>query len=296
MSTLDPNRIFSLIANEIPSELHEHILVIGSLAAAYHYRERLENRAINTKDADIVVRPAGALRECREIARTLIANGWTPRSGCVAQATPGDSDDHQVIRLCPPSGTQYFLELLGFPDADQAEPKRIVPVELDDGWYVLPTFRFLRLLAFHECVSTEGIRYAAPSMMALANLLAHREVGTRRITDPIAGRRVLRSAKDLGRVLALARLASRDEIESWAPLWNEALRVSHSPSVAAQLALHAGDGLRALLDDIAALEDARHALDVGLLRGFSVSTEALRAIAAQFFVDAIEPLADRARA
>jgi hypothetical protein len=112
----------------------------------------------------------------------------------------------------------------------------------------------------------------------------------------VRGRRVLRSAKDLGRVLALARLASRDEIESWVPLWNEALRVSHSPSVAAQLALHAGDGLRALLDDIAALEDARHALDVGLLRGFSISTEALRAIAAQFFVDAIEPLADRARA
>ena len=293
MSSLDPRAIFSLLAREIPQELHEHILVIGSLAAAYAYRERLPRRAVNTKDADVVVRPAGALKECREIATTLLANGWMRREGCRAQPTPGEGNDHEVIRLCPPSGNQYFLELLGFPEANQTEPKRTIPVELDDGWYVLPTFRYLRFLALNERTSEEGIRYADPSMMALANLLAHPEIGTRPITEPIGGRRVLRSAKDLGRVLALTRLAHREEVEAWVPLWHDALRACHAESEANQLASRVGDGLGALVNRPDALEDARHAVDVGLLNGFTVTHDVLRALVAQLLADAIEPLRKR---
>lgn len=110
------------------------MLVIGSLAAAYHYRDQLAERAINTKDADIVIRPAGAVRECREIAMRLLSNGWTHRENCVPQPSPGSSEAHHVIRLCPPSGTSYFLEFLGFPDAGQTEAKLMIPIELDDGW------------------------------------------------------------------------------------------------------------------------------------------------------------------
>jgi len=296
MSALDPQKIFSLIAEEIPAELHPHMLVIGSLAAAYHYRERLARRAINTKDADVVIRPAGALKECRLIASRLIASGWTRRHNCVPQPSPGISDEHHVIRLCPPSGTPYFVEFLGFPDAGQQEPKRMIPIELDDGWYVLPTFRFLRLVAHDECTSEEGLRYAAPSMMALSNLLAHPTLGTHIVSEPIGGVRVLRSAKDLGRVLALARLATtRTEVEAWSPAWEEALFGCHPHSEAVVLAQRLGDGLRALIDSRDALEDARHAADVGLLGGLGVTAQQLRALAAQVLTDAVDPLAERAR-
>ncbi len=54
MSSLDPNVIFDMIASQVPADLHDNVLVIGSLAAAYHYRTRIGAVAINTKDADVV--------------------------------------------------------------------------------------------------------------------------------------------------------------------------------------------------------------------------------------------------
>jgi hypothetical protein len=48
-------------------------------------------------------------------------------------------------------------------------------------------------------------------MMAAANLLSHKELGTARMTGAIEGRSLLRSAKDLGRVLSLAWLAGPDQ-------------------------------------------------------------------------------------
>jgi len=164
---------------------------------------------------------------------------------------------------------------------------------LTDGWYALPAFRHLRLVAVGQLTAAEGINYAAPEMMALSNLLAHPTVDeTRRITDPIEGRRLLRSAKDLGRVLALARLAERAEIESWPATWQRALRAKYPADEVAGLGARAGDGIRALLSHRNAFADAHFAVDVGLLRGHAVSIDQLRAIAEQLLVDALEPLAE----
>ena len=60
-------------------------------------------------------------------------------------------------------------------------------------------------------------------MMALANLLSHPRVGSDRIeSGPMQG--LLLSAKDLGRVIALARLTGREETEVWPRTWLEALK------------------------------------------------------------------------
>ncbi len=290
MSNLDPSLIFDVIATEIPVDLHDHILIVGSLAAAYHYRDRLRADAINTKDADVVVQPAGAIAECRAIANRLLELGWRRRSGCVAHATPAVLEKLEVIRLHPPGSDYYFLELLAFPDETQITPKSLTPVELIDGWYVLPAFRHLRLLAVDQRKSSQGLRYASPAMMSLSNLLAHRHIGDRRITEPIEGRRLLRAAKDLGRVLALARLAERVEVEAWPDAWLQALRDKYPEGDLVELGPHVGDGLRALLDDTQAFADAHFAVDVGLLRGHAVSVDQLRAIAEQVLADAVEPL------
>ena len=125
-------------------------------------------------------------------------------------------------------------------------------------------------------------------MMALSNLLAHPTIDEKkRITDPIEGRRLLRSAKDLGRVLALARLANRPDIEAWPATWETALRAKYPEREVAGLGARAGNGIRALLSHREALADAHFAVDVGLLRGHSVSIDQLRAIAEQLLVDAL---------
>lgn len=285
---LDPKLIFDLIASHLPPDLRPHILVVGSLAAAYHFRDVLEFGSVTTKDADVVIQPAGAIAECVAIAKRLLDLQWHLRIEKF-RPCPSPDGDLPAIRLSPPDSNAYFIELLGFPDPGQVELKTWIPVELEDGWYGLPSFRFLGLTAHAPLRTQKQLTYAAPSMMALANLLSHSVLGTDRMSEPIGGRSLLRSAKDLGRVLALARLSSRAEVETWPTQWASALRATF-PTEYPELARRAGDGLRELLRTGAALEQARHAVDVGLLAGFRITTEQLQRIGQQLLVDAIDPL------
>ncbi len=127
--------------------------------------------------------------------------------------------------------------------------------------------------------------------MALANLLSHPEVGTKIMSELIGDKEILRSAKDLGRVLSLARLHEGD-IEVWLPIWEAAL-AKHFPSDHRDLAGHAGDGLRELLDDEDALEQAHHTTTVGLLRGLNVTKGQLRVLGEQVLQFVIDPLAHK---
>ena len=63
--------------------------------------------------------------------------------------------------------------------------------------------------------------------------------------------------EDLGRVLALAHLASRDVVEMWLEPWLGGLDVCF-PGGWRGLAQTAGSGLRSLLEDEVMLEEARH--------------------------------------
>lgn len=290
--TLDPAPLFALIADQVPADLLPHILVVGSLAAAYQYRGQLAGGGVTTKDADFVIQPAGAIAECQAIAGRLLEAGWRRHEKCQARPAAEPAEELQAIRLYPPTTDFYFVELLGLPAADQPEIKRWVPVELVDGWYGLPTFRYMGLTRHGARFSAEGLQYAAPEMMALANLLSHPEVGEETMSTPIGNRTLRRASKDLGRVLGLALLTDPDELEAWTAYWEAALR-SEFPIDGAMLARRAGDGLRSLLarDDV--LDEARHALDIGLLAGRGVTANQLRAVGRQLQAFAIEPLAAR---
>jgi hypothetical protein len=307
---LDPELVFTYIANQIPRDLHEHVLVIGSLAAAYSYRDMLKRKTVNTKDADVVVQPAGAIDECRKIANRLLDEGWRRREGCVARASTAELTADDVIRLLPPERDNkdlYFVELLAFPKRGQTEPKLLEPIQLTDGWNVLPAFRHLGVLAFDQRTSSAGLRYASPQMMALANLLSHPTLGERKTTEEIGGRRaidgveryesrrLLRSAKDLGRVLALSHLAGRDEVETWPTEWLGAMRDCYEPDQVVELGARADDGLRALMNNKDALDDALHAVDVGILAGFEITPDGLLAIAERLLTDAVVPFAESVR-
>jgi len=283
---LDPKKLFRRLAGEIPKSLHRHVLIVGSLAAAYHYRAQLKTRAVNTKDADLIVHPAGDVGSCRKIAERLLGQGWTRTDKCHPMPRPKPTEDLRVIRLHPPKSRDYFVEILGLPKKTQKPSVVWVPVRLSDGWYVIGCFRFMAVTSRGRLRSAEGLEYASPSAMALANLLAHPRLGERRMRDPIGGQSILRSAKDLGRVLALAWLEGREGTAEWVADWRRMLQGCF-PSKWRTLAKGLGSGLRALLDNRVVLEEARITTEVGLLNRLNVTTEMLRVTGERLLVDVI---------
>lgn len=293
MKEVDHRQLFARIAAELPTELLDHVFVAGSLAAACHFADELAGRGVKTKDADLVIHPARDVKTAAEIAATLLANGWRRKDDCYPSTTAEPADELRAIRLYPPEHSDYFVELLNVPEAGRPEAKSWIAIEVEGGWYGLPSFEFLALAAIDREASDSGMEYATPCMMALANLLSHPTLGSARMSTLVGDREILRSAKDLGRVLALAWLSGPEETDRWAARWRFALESSF-PDRWRALALRAGDGLRALLADASAFEEAWFSCDTGLLSGKRLTQGQLRATAERLLVDCVEPLADAA--
>jgi hypothetical protein len=294
MAALDPARIFSRICRDIPKTLRDHIIVMGSLAAAYEYRVELQSRALHTKDADLLIHPADGTRSARDIAEALLDLGWERTDRCWPTPRARPVDVLRAIRLTPPASTDYFIELLILPAKSQRVEKTWIPVELRDGWYGLPSFRFMDLIAADPKISKPGLVYASPTAMALYNLLSYPKLTARRIASgEFEGLR--RCAKDLGRVIALASLAGRDATVDWVPQWRKTLEKC-LPKDWREPALHAGDGLRELIASDSAMEEARKTTEAGLLRGRNYDIDALRGFGRRLLVDAVEELERQAAA
>src|SRR5688572_17838216 len=289
MARLDPTALFGRISRDIGAPLLRHVYVTGSLAAAYAFKLKLKSRAVNTKDADLVVHPAGDVASAEAMALELLRLGWRRLADkCFAREKPQPVDDLMAIRLNPPRSTDYFVEFLNVPREEQVESKRWVPVRLDDGWYGLPSFKFMGVTEHGVRRSDEGLRYASPETMALSNLLSHAPLREDRIeSGEFTG--IRRCSKDLGRVIALAYLSGREATEAWPGRWIEALKKSF-PRTWGEHARRAGVGLREILDDEDLLAEALKTTEAGLLGGMGVGAAALRAVGERLLVDAIGPL------
>lgn len=168
-------------------------------------------------------------------------------------------------------------------------------MEVAGGWYGLPTFRFQGLTAVGRLRSEIGMEYASPATMALANLLAHRVVTSDTMSGLIGGRTIRRASKDLGRVLALARLCGRDDTELWLDPWRDALKRCF-PDEWAHLSANVGAGLRTLLQRPELLIEAHHTCAVGLLAGMNVTPDQLAVTGERLIQDVIEPFELEGRA
>lgn len=73
---MNPSILFDMVKTSLPEELHRNVLIVGSLAAAYYHRDRLTGQVVATKDADVVIHPAGAVRECVDIAGCDLFRRW----------------------------------------------------------------------------------------------------------------------------------------------------------------------------------------------------------------------------
>lgn len=109
MTALDPEALFELLVADLPQALREHVFVVGSLAAAYHFRVVLEGRGVNTKDADLLVHPSGDVASCAAMAERLMGLGWRRHPDCYPSSAEVEPNELRAIRLFPPTSDDYFI-------------------------------------------------------------------------------------------------------------------------------------------------------------------------------------------
>jgi hypothetical protein len=297
LQPVSPARALREIADAIPEDCRDHIVIIGSLAVGYHYFGSRAEMVVRTKDADCLLSPrATAIDAAVAITERLLAKGWRIRTGG-EWAKPGNEntpeDKLPVVRLQPPGNSEWFIELLTVPESPADKGSHFARLETEHGHFGLCSLRFLSLTDYKPMATTLGIRVARSEMMALANLLEHPEIGTDTMSAGFAGRSdIKRSNKDLGRVVAIARLAiDRDEdaLLSWPDHWREALQ-DRFPDEWRELARRAGWGLKALLESEQDLEQAWYTCVNGLLASKPPTLDQFRIAGQRLLRDAVEPL------
>lgn len=292
-----PHGTLRQLAAALPEDIRGDVIIIGSLAAAARFFPPDDEEPVRTKDIDCLLSPyLRAQASGRKTAEALLEKGWRMRQ--VAEwSQPGDAsvptDQLPVVRLVPPGEDQWFLELLSSPEKSQQRERQFQRLETHFGHFALCSFRFLALAELDPLPTDAGLKIARPEMMALSNLLHHRQLGTETMSGLIAGRRIRRSSKDLGRVLALAFLAERDNEEAigfWPESWATALSITFPDDFEPWLST-IGSGLEQMLQSAHSedFEEAHHTCMTGLLARHRLSLEAFASLGRRVMGELIEP-------
>lgn len=295
---VSPKEVLVQVANALPQDCRQDVIIIGSLAAGYHFFADDGSKGIRTKDIDCMFSPhAKAVAVAAKVTERLLQAKWTQRQGTEWSAPGGPNeapDKLPMVRLQPPTGSEWFIELLGAPDAYQsgAPMKQYHAVKTNVGYFAICSFGFLALAEWEPLPTPLEVRIARPEMMALANMLHHERIGA----EIMSGTNWKRANKDLGRVLAQAYLAVAQDrknegadFDEWAPRMWSALNAKF-PEQARELALRVGNGIRLLLKSPADLDQALAICNLGLLASLDIDSHAFAATGRRVIEEVIEPL------
>jgi hypothetical protein len=198
----------------------------------------------------------------------------------------------------PEKEDTWFVELLTVPESSKDQGKNWLRIVINEEHFGLPSFRYLLIAAFEPLkIESLGIYYAQPQMMALANLLEHHEIKPEYMSSLFAGRKIKRSNKDLGRVLAIGYLEEErglKDFRQWGNDWYYALH-SCFPDEWKNLAKNTGMGLIELLESNEDLIEAHHTCANGLLSSYAVTREELKEVGYRIFGEAINNLEEIAK-
>lgn len=293
MKEISPKKVLREVAQAVPSEYRGNLVLVGSLAVAYHFFGQDEGHLVRTKDVDCLLCPHEKAQESgTALATKMLKEGWRHRKEgdfCEPRPMADPTEKLSAIRLNPPGNRDWFAELLAVPASEQDRKKRFIAVELEEGFYGLPVFEFLSLCAYRALPTEFVIRYSRPEMMALANLLSHPTIDSAVMSAKVDKRSIKRSNKDLGRILSIGRLAGPDEVEKWHLAWKEALQTCF-PTRWHELAAGSGSGFRTMLESKTDFEEAHHTCVYGLLNAQPLTLDQLKDTGQRILQDAIEPL------
>lgn len=128
------------IGAALPEGCRPHVIIVGSLAAGYHFFSGAGQRSTRTKDVDCMFSPhAKAVAAAGTVTELLLGAKWQQhKEGEWAEPGNAETPDDKLpmIRLKPPGpegGSDWFLELLGVPDTNSQQDKTFHRVQTSLG-------------------------------------------------------------------------------------------------------------------------------------------------------------------
>ena len=249
---LDATELLRRIAARVPLDLRTNVVIIGSIATAWSFRDMSGTATVATKDIDLLLRPAvDAIATAETLAKQLFEMDWQPVYPNDRKPGTLDTPEEELpaLRLSPPEERDgWFVELLGEPQAGQTARRAWRRFDTPLGAFALPCFRYMPVAIDGAAATEYGIRTAQPARMALAHMLEHADPDT----TPISGLsgNPARFLKDVGRAIALWWLASEQSSvadEAWLAQWRDTLATLY-PNSQAEMKAAARSGLSSVGD------------------------------------------------
>lgn len=272
---LDIDGLLARVAERIPADLRPNVVVIGSIATAWAYRDVLGSGTVATKDIDLLLHPAfSAVATAASLERRFTDEGWCPRVS--ADRPPGTAatpdEALPVLRLEPPGGHEgWYVELLAVPLGRQTARRTWHRFVTSMGHFGLPSFRYMPVAVADPDHSPFGLLIARGANMALAHLLEHADPDLTEVST-LAGRPP-RFVKDVGRAVSLWWLANQQSVSAaadWHETWTRTVATVY-PDSKDSLKQTARHGLSQLS---AYLHDAHRVATTGVLSPHGTSPEA----------------------
>ena len=121
MTPLTPDAVMAQLAAALPEDCRPNVIIIGSLAAGYHFFSGDAQRSIRTKDVDCMFSPhAKAVAAAEQVTERLLKAAWQLRKDG-EWAEPGNAhtpEEYLDVRSLVPRAQAMALAILRLADAE----------------------------------------------------------------------------------------------------------------------------------------------------------------------------------